>query len=66
MRTLLCPRQAFQWRTVHLRLEAAVHLCCHQLLPNINAVASRKGRIGNVAVDVTASTLAACRRTTQK
>lgn len=66
MRTLVRLHGAQRWGKVHTSLEATVHLCCHRLVPAVKARARRKGTFGEVAVELTAATLAACHRTPRK
>ncbi|MEU5851667.1 hypothetical protein [Saccharopolyspora shandongensis] len=66
MRTLIRLQRTFQRGQVHGNLAAAVHLCCHRLVPAARAGLRRRGALGEVAVEVTASALAACRRTPRK
>ncbi|KAA5838084.1 hypothetical protein F1721_01055 [Saccharopolyspora hirsuta] len=62
MRTLVRLRGTREWGKVHAGLEAAVHLCCHQLLPSVKAQFRRRGAVGEASVELAAAALAACRR----
>lgn len=63
MRTLIRLRGAQRLGEVHKSMETAVRLCCHQLRPVIKAEFRRKGAFSEVAIELTAATLAACHRT---
>ncbi|MER7011896.1 hypothetical protein ABT324_10755 [Saccharopolyspora sp. NPDC000359] len=43
---------------MHVSLGAAVHLCCHRLLPSVKAQFRHRGAVADFA----ATALAACRR----
>ncbi|MDA3644072.1 hypothetical protein LZ318_32340 [Saccharopolyspora indica] len=62
MRTIVRLRGTRQWGKVHASLEAAVHLCCHQLLPSVKTRFRRRGAVGEVSAEFAAAALAACRR----
>lgn len=61
MRTLLHLQRTHEWRRVHARLEAAVHLCCHRLVPAITAELRRAGSAGELTARITARAASACR-----
>ncbi|PKW15807.1 hypothetical protein A8926_3575 [Saccharopolyspora spinosa] len=66
MRTLVRLQRTHQRGSVHASLEAALHLCCHQLIPAIRAGIRKRGKFGETAVELTSTAVAACQRAKRK
>ncbi|GAA4867326.1 hypothetical protein GCM10023222_21500 [Saccharopolyspora cebuensis] len=62
MRRVLHLQQAHGGRAVRAGWTAAVHVCCHRLVPAISAEVRRRGGTGELVLRLAASALPHCHR----